>query len=203
MELEQLKEIWTSFDRRMQQQDGLNTTIIREMLIQKSDRALSRMINYNYFGIIVCIVIFPVLVWCWTVGLSLNFIGRFMVPIALVFMFFCIVMGILQLKQLHRINFSQPVNENMYRVQKISLFNKRYLLISYIFASVYILVIIVLTLIFVRIAPWRWWIAATAISVGILLAVWEYKRMYRRNIDSIMSSLEKLKELEELEDTKS
>lgn len=196
MELEGLKEIWTSFDNRMQQQEGLKSTIIKEMLVNKSDRSLNRLINYNYFGVIFCIVMLPFLFWCWTLASAVNFIGWVMAPVALVFLFFSIIMGIIQLKKLHQVNFSLPVNENMYRMQKFNLFNKRYLMMSYIFAFVFVFVVIVIVLISAHIEPWRWWGLIAAIPFGIILSVWEYKRMYRRNIDSILKSLEELKELE-------
>ena len=48
MELEELKTTWSSLDERMKKQEGLNAVIIKEMLIAKSDRGLSRLINYTY-----------------------------------------------------------------------------------------------------------------------------------------------------------
>lgn len=196
MEFEELKGIWTSFDNRMQQQEGLKLTIIKEMLVNKSDRALSRLINYSYFGVIFCIAMLPFLLWCWNIALSVNFIGWVMVPVAFVFLLFSIIMGIIQLKKLHQVDFSLPVNENMYRMQKFNLFNRRNLVIGYIFAFVFVLVVLIFTLSYGRIEFWRSWGFIAAIPLGIILSVWEYKRIYRRNIDSILKSLEELKELE-------
>lgn len=199
MELEKLKEIWTTLDNRMQQQEVLKTTLIKEMLINKSDKALNRLINYNYFGIFLLISMLPLLAWYWTVAISINFIGWVMVPVAFVFMFFALTMGIIQLKKLHQINFSLPINENMYIMRKFNLFNKRFLILGNIFGFLFVLAMIVIILISNRIELWRWWIIAAAIFLGTLISIWEYKRMYRRNIDSILKSLEELKELEETE----
>lgn len=196
MEFEQLKKTWASFDSRMQQQEGLKVTIIKEILVNKSDKALSRMINYNYFGLVLCIMTIPFLIWCITLVWPANFI-KVMATVALVFMLFFMAMGIIQLKKLHRINFSIPVNENMYIVQKFNVFNKRYLMLSYAFAIVFVVVITVFALMFIDMELWRWWALAAALPLSVLLSIWEYKRMYRRNIDSIIKSLEELKELEE------
>ena len=197
MELEKLKEIWTSLDNRMQQQEVLKTTLIKEMLISKSDKALSRLINYSYFGLILIISMIPLMLWIWQLP---GNISNVFILIVIVFLLFGIITGIIQLVNLHKINFSTPVNQNIYLVQKTNLFNKRISFIAYIIATIlFVSVIIAMLNSPYLIQSWRWFIIITIVFVGAIAGYWEYKRMYRRNFNSILKSLEELKELEETE----
>jgi hypothetical protein len=42
---------------------------------------------------------------------------------------------------------------------------------------------------------WRWITIAISVVVGSIGAWWEFKQMYRKNIDSILQSLEELRRL--------
>lgn len=197
MELEKLKEIWTSLDNRMQQQEVLKTTLIKEMLISKSDKALSRLINYSYFGLILIISMIPLMMRLWQLP---GIISNVFILILIVFLLFGVITGIIQLINLHKINFSTPLNQNIYLVQKTNLFNKRISFIAYIIAAVlFVSVIIAMLNSPYGIQPWRWFVIITIVFVGAIAGYWEYKRMYRRNFNSILKSLEELKELEETE----
>lgn len=197
MELEKLKEIWTSLDSRMQQQEVLKTTLIKEMLISKSDKALSRLINYSYFGLILIISLIPLMMRLWQLP---GIISNVFILILIVFLLFGVITGIIQLINLHKINFSNPLNQNIYLVQKTNLFNKRISFIAYIIAAIlFVSVIIAMLNSPYGIQPWRWFVIITIVFVGAIAGYWEYKRMYRRNFNSILKSLEELKELEENE----
>jgi len=198
MELDKLKEIWTSLDNRMQQQEVLKTTLIKEMLISKSDKALSRLINYSYFGLILMISMIPLMIWARQLpGIISNVFNL----IVIAFLLFGIITGIIQLINLHKINFSTPLNRNIYLVQKTNLFNKRVSFIAYIIAAIlFVCVIIAMLNSPYWIQLWRWFAIITAIFIGGIGGYWEYKRMYRRNFNSILKSLEELKELEETEE---
>lgn len=201
MELEKLKEIWTSLDNRMKQQEVLKSTFIKEMLISKSDKALNRLINYSYFGLIMSLACIPFLIWISTLPGAFSIVKNVFIPIMLIFLVINTVIGISQLIKLHKIDLSQTVNKNINFVHKLNIFNKRsYLIFTAIaFLLVFIFIFILFILYSTYIAYWRWGICITAISVGIIFCFWEYKRIYRRNFNSILKSLEELKELEETE----
>ena len=199
MELEKLKEIWTSLDERMQQQEGLKTAIIKEMLFNKSDKALSRLINYSYFGVIFGIVVLPVLIWGWT--LSSAAMSRIVVPIVALFILFYIIVMVIQLLKLYKVNFSNPIKDNNSIVNEIVIFNKRALIITNIAGFMLFIPVIIVTLMTIsNVEPWRMGALIAALFIGAIGAVWEYKRVYKRNFDTILKSLEELKELEEPDD---
>ena len=196
MELEELKEIWTSLDERMQQQEGLKTAIIKEMLLNKSDKALSRVINYSYFGVIFGIVCLPVLIWGWT--LSSAAMNRIVVPFVVLFILFYIIVLIIQLLKLNKVNFSNPIKDNNRIVNEIVIFNKRSLIITNIAGfMLFIFVIVVALITFSNVEPWMIGALIAGLFIGAIGAIWEYKRIYRRNFGTILKSLEELKELEE------
>jgi len=196
MELEKLKEIWTSLDNRMQQQEGLKTVIIKEMLLNKSDKALSRLINYIYFGVISGIVFLPVLIWGWT--LSSTAMSRIVVPIVFLFFLLYIITGVIQLLKLHKVNFSNSIKENNRIVNKIVLFNKWILIITNITGLLLFILMIIIALTSIsNVEPWKMCALIAGLFIGAIGAMWEYKRVYRRNFDTILNSLEELKELEE------
>ena len=196
MELEKLKEIWTSLDDRMQQQEGLKTVIIKEMLLSKSDKALSRLINYNYFGLVVIFTIIPVLVWWY----SHAYFVAFKIPIFLsvfILLTVSLVSGVVVLMKLHKVDFSKPVSCNIAVISKYKIFYKRMTLIACLIVTLLLALCIINIFLWSNVEPWRWAGIISGIFVGIAVGYWEYKRIVMRNINSILNSLEELKELEE------
>ena len=196
MELEELKAAWSSLDERMKEQKGLNAVIIKEMLVAKSDSGLSKLINYTYFGIIIILMAVAFMIWrIYNIPFGLFKICFFTVIL------FCIsgvIIGIYNLKQLYRIDFTKSIGNNIRLVQQYSLAAKKQLISSYILAGILMIFAVITCLAsFNNVALWRWAAIIAAICIGIVGCWWEYKRMYRKNVDSILKSLEELKELEE------
>jgi len=196
MELEKLKEIWTSLDDRMQQQEGLKTVIIKEMLLSKSDKALSRLINYSYFGIVLIISVIPLFLWAFRYAHTVLRISLFWIVFVLVI--WILVGGVYGLIKLHKIDFSKSLSSNITVISKYKMFYKRGTVITCSIGA------LALALCFVDIflsqqgmELWRLVAVITAIPIAIVGSYWEYKRMGMRNINSILNSLEELKELEE------
>ena len=201
MELEKLKEIWTSLDNRMQQQEGLKTAIIKEMLLSKSDKALSRLINYDYFGVIIMLCLIPIIFWVYMYGPIYRiatttpiFVGTF------ILIFYVLTTGVIGLIKLHKIDFSKPVNSNITVINKYKIFYKRKNLVMPLFGIMLFVLCFITFFLLPQMEPWRLVFLIFAIPITILVSYWEYKRIYMRNINSILNSLEELKELEESED---
>ena len=201
MELEKLKEIWTSLDERMQKQEGLKTAIIKEMLLNKSDKALSRLINYSYFGVTLTLCITPVIIWMYIYGPIYRV--ALITPIFIiifVIIFMIIASGIIGLMKLNKIDFSKPVSCNITAINKYKIFYKRGTFIAYLLVGSMLVLFLIAFFQLPHIEPWRLIGIVFSILVGLVLGYWEYKRMFMRNLNSILKSLEELKELEEPED---
>ena len=196
MELEKLKEIWTSLDNRMQQQEGLKAAIIKEMLLNKSDKALSRLINYSYFGLVLGASAIPFMTWAFGFAYTTIKISIFL--IVFVMLIWSLIGGIIGLVKLHKIDFSKSLSSNITVISKYKIFYKRGAFITYLLVLLIIVLLVVdIFQVSYKIESWRWAALLSAIPIGTAAGYWEYKRMGMRNINSILNSLEELKELEE------
>ena len=197
MELEELKTIWSSLDERMRKQEGLNVIIIKEMLVNKSNRGLSKLINYTYFGIIGSLIGIPLVIW----RMNSLYFGIFKTTIfflGIVLFFYGVITGVYNLKKLLKIDFAKPIGDNIILVQQYKLSIKKQLIAIYTYVGILLFLVVIVFLIDLnKIEPWRWAVIVAVICICFGGAWWEYKRMYRKNIDSILKSLDELKELEE------
>lgn len=196
MELEELKSAWSLLNNRMMQKEVMEATIIREMLVAKSDKALSKVTNYDYLGIIICMCVIGLLTW----QMNRIYFGPFKTGIFLLAIALLIVSALRSIKNLfilHKINFSNPISDNIRLVQNYNIIIKRTTIINYSAATGIVVLAIIAGLMSPNMEVWRWVVIAVSIVIGIIGAWWEYRHMYRKNIDSILKSLDELKELEE------
>ena len=196
MELEELKNTWNLINNRMMQKEGMEAAIIKEMLVAKSDKAFSRMTNYDYFSVIVCMGVIGLLTW----QMNRIYFGPFKTGIFLLAIAFLIVSALRSIKNLlilHKINFSNPISDNIRLVQNYNIIVKRTRILNNSAAIVIVALAIIACLLSPNMEVWRWVAIAVSIVIGIVGAWWEYRHMYRKNIDSILKSLNELKELEE------
>ena len=196
MELEELKNTWNLINNRMMQKEGMEAAIIKEMLVAKSDKAFSRMTNYDYFSVIVCMGVIGLLTW----QMNRIYFGPFKTVIFLLAIAFLIVSALRSIKNLlilHKINFSNPISDNIRLVQNYNIIVKRTRILNYSAAIIIVALAIIACLLSPNMEVWRWVAIAVSIVIRIVGAWWEYRHMYRKNIDSILKSLNDLKELEE------
>lgn len=196
MELDELKNTWTSLDERLQKQETLKEVIIKEMLQSKSGKALSKLINYTYFGIIVGLLAIIPLAY----KLTLTYFGVFKTTLfvgAIVFLALFVVIGIFNVIHLHKIDITKSVCQNINLVQTYKIRVKKQVISSYVFVVLFITLAIIACIISPNMELWRWIFIGIFVVIGIVGAYWEYKRMYKANTDAILESLDKLKELEE------
>ena len=196
MELEELKNTWNLINNRMMQKEGMEAAIIKEMLVAKSDKAFSRMTNYDYFSVIVCMGVIGLLTW----QMNRIYFGPFKTGIfllAIAFLFVSALRSIKNILILHKINFSNPISDNIRLIQNYNIIVKRTRILNYSAAIIIVALAIIACLLSPNMEVWRWVAIAVSIVIGIVGAWWEYRHMYRKNIDSILESLNELKELDE------
>jgi hypothetical protein len=192
MELEELKKTWSSLDGRLEQQEIWQTAVRKENLISRSDRHLSRMINYGYFGLTLCVAGLAVQIWALTLQRPLYLKAEG--ALTMVIVLYAIVMGVKGLVKLQKIDFTMPVSENIRQIQAYQVWYHVQLKVILAGAALLVVGIIVLFLFFMKVQPWLWTALAGAVSVGAVGSWWEYKRMYQRNVGSILQNMNELKE---------
>lgn len=196
MELDELKNRWLSLDERLKKQETLNENILKEILRSKSGKALNRLINYAYFGIILCLLgIIPVVYTMFSTyfGIFKTFIFISIICTLLT----SAIIGIYNVILLHKIDFTKNIRDNIRLTKTYKIRVKKQNIPMYIIAVIIIILVIIACLLSPNMETWRWIIIIACIPVGIILAFWEYKKMYKANVWSILQSLEELKELDE------
>ena len=197
MELEKLNEIWTTLNEKMQNQKGLEKTIIKTMLLERSGKSLGRLINYSYLGIIVLLVCLPVMIKI----MSLSSSFKWIVASIIVLFIICIIVNIIQLILLYKVDFAYPITKNIRLVQNVNIFNKNSEIIIYSLGILLLFIIVIAYFVLIKkIESWMLALMIVGLLIGIAGAVWEYKSFYRKNFNSILNSLKELKELNEPED---
>lgn len=196
MEFEDLKNTWSTLDERLTKQETLKESIIKEMLNSKTGKALNRLINYTYLGIIVCLIVIIPLVYRMT---SIYFgpfkTATFIMGIGLLLL--GSIIGIYNVTLLNKIDFAKEVSQNIKLVENYNIRIKKQLAATYALVSIFIALIVIACLMSPNMELWRWIAIILFIPIALALAIWEYKRVYKLNIESMLNSLEELKELEE------
>ncbi|MDH6304914.1 amino acid transporter [Parabacteroides sp. PF5-5] len=195
MELEELKNNWSSLEEQLKKQSILNEKLIREIRQTKSG-PLSRLINYGYFGIVTCILCIFFLIYAY----NLQYFGLFKTTIfilGILLGFACIIIGIYNISHLKKIDFTKNVSENIRLVQLYKIRWKKQTTVICIFVTIIFIMAIIACLLSPNMENWRWIVIGSAIPLGVILGYLEYKKMYKKNTNAILQSLEELKELEE------
>jgi hypothetical protein len=196
MELEELKSAWATLDARLQNQELLRAALLRETLKSKSDTALGRMINYGYFGLTIGILGICAMIWIACTFTIPTTLAKITYYGALLCVIYGTVQQIIGLHKLQSIDYTRSVSDNLQSVCNYQLFYRKQMVIILIWVAIIILAAVLNYLIFFRIETWRLICCFGALAVGAIGGVWEYKRMYRKNIAIIKQSLEELKGLE-------
>jgi preprotein translocase subunit SecG len=198
MELEKMKTAWTSVDKRLKKQEVLNTRIVTEMLQNKSSRALSRLINFEASTAIVLLAAIPLCVWWMNVRGADTFFPKITMIAGIIICVIGLVLTYYALRNyLTKIDFSGNIKDNMQYVNKYGIFYRKMKMAGYFVIFPVISLLLILSYYEFKV-PAHLWITLT---VGLLLtigvAIWIYKAIYDKNIQTIKESLAELSELEE------
>lgn len=198
MELDELKNTWLALDKKLGENNSLNDRIIKEMLKTKSNKSIGRLIGYEVFSLCVLLMILPLIVYLWidSARTSQFMAGAVFLISMFVFTVLLIIWTGIKIAILIKIDLSKEIAENIRRTNRYNILIKREklgsiflipvlgILCSYLYAQVNAHVTL--------------WVFMTCLFIILVLyTIWAYKRIYDKNISSIMRSLEELKELEE------
>ena len=199
MELEELKNRWTSVDERLKKQEMLNTRMVEEMLKDKSKGALSKLINYETLSGTVSLAAIPLGFWLLSEPRFADTFFPKLIFIAVIIMATVqvILSGYALRNCLMKINFSANIRDNMSFVNKFGIYYRKTKMANYL------IVIPVLSLLGIlsyyelnaSFHLWVFLIAALLFATGI--TIWIYKAVYDKSIQTIKESLAELSELEE------
>ncbi|MEA4917495.1 hypothetical protein [Proteiniphilum sp.] len=196
MELDELKNIWAQLETKMNEHGLLKEKILKAIYKNRYNKSLSQLINYTFLSCILALLGIILLIY----RISVIYFGPFkmtMFILAITFILCGFIIGITNLKLLYKIDYSKSVSHNMQLTRKYQIRIKRQSLATYISVIILVILAIIASILSSNMELWRWITIGGTIIVGIMAAIWEYKRMYKKNINSILESLDELKELEE------
>ncbi len=197
MELNDMKAAWTALDNRLKKNEEFKETIILEMIQTKAGKSMSKLINLDLFGAIVLILIIPFGAFFFD-----QFRGKFwawdiLVIFSLIVSFLGFIWQVYKIYGLMKVDFSKKIGDNIYYMNRYNIQIKRETIFQYLILIPIFVILAVLTYATMK-APFYLWIFLVCMFVvATLFSYWSYKRIYGKNIESIIKSLSEIKELKE------
>ena len=197
MELDEIKTAWAAMDERLKKNEGLNERLIKEMLKQKSSKALKTLYNYEMFGAIATLLVLPFIIYAFPQFIKSSVMHQIIIYSALGIILICIISQLYKLILISKTDLQKKVKENVAIIQRYNIYIKKETIIGTIAAFVYIFCVLG-TMLQSEMETWRWATVLIIIFGVFPLGIyWQYKKVYKANIQSIIDSLEELKDLEE------
>ena len=198
MELNELKNTWTTLEKQLKKNETLNKQLLLEMLHKKSDKSLNRLVNMDFLSIIIYLLAIPVGIWLYRDSyysylLSIKIFSVVvivMAPISIIWYYF-------KLEHLKKIDFSKNIKENMSCVTKYAIKVKQEKMANYIILLPVFYFLATFCYYEITVDVFYWTFLIVGLLIGAILTIWMYKKVYDTNIQSIKLNLEELKELEE------
>jgi hypothetical protein len=196
MELEELKNVWTSMNERLEKQELLKESIIRKLCVETSGKSLNRLLNYEIFGAIVCLLVSPVLPFIQPVLVKINATaGNIFVYGTLSLIILIVCWQIFKITGLMKIDFTKSVSHNLRCINRYRIWiNKEKI------AMIPLILIISAACIYwhvyIRVTVALWMFLVGGLISAIFLVWYLYIKLYDKNIASIRSTLDELKELD-------
>jgi DMSO reductase anchor subunit len=195
MELEELKNLWTSLDERLNKQEKLKESILKEIMQSKTNRTVSKLINYEIRSICALLIAIPLCIFIIDRVRSVFF-GDVTMIFTAIFSFIHLIWEIFKLHGLTKVDFSQSLNDSIHYINKYNIHIKWEKIASFIYIPIFG-ILLILTYSESKVPVWRWTFMVCTLLLATLFTYWGFKRIYDKNITSIQKSLEELKELEE------
>lgn len=197
MELEEMKNTWKQMNDKLEEDRLLKESLILEMIHAKADKSVNKLLNSDIISVCILLLLIPLMAYCYY-----RFNGKFIMwDIYIIYTMFICVMGfcwtIYKIRELMKVDLSKNVSENIYHTNRYNIWTKREMLITQlVFGPVFVLLAIFM---FIEMkARWDLWIFLLCmVALATVGSYWSYKRIYDKNLSSILQSLNEIKELKE------
>ena len=196
MELDNLKEAWAALDNRLKRNEELKESIILEMMRSKANKLVNRFITLEIISVVALLFFIPLCIFWLDRFWYISFMTGLNVLFGVIFSFFYFFWGIYKIYGLMKFDLSKNVGNNIYCVNRYNLQIKREKKFFWYFLLPAIVILSVLTYASVKASLPLWIFLICSLTGGILITFFTYKK-YDKNIDSILKSLDEIKELKE------
>lgn len=211
MELGELKNAWQSLDSQLHKQNILKESVLRNLIEDRSDRALSKLMKTEKKGMFYMLFLYVAFLpffrflssFAHSDNVRDNIIKAYTYETGAIWIAiyaFSLIAFIWQgwkVFSLMKFDFSNPLSENIRTIEKYNIYikwerNLMLILVPTLFCT-FLLVMIPL-----KVVSWVGLLIMAGFFVLLLVKQWlNYKNKYECNIKEIQRSIDKLKELEE------
>jgi hypothetical protein len=196
MEMEELKKLWTSLDERLNKQEVLKESMIKEMIYSKSNKSVSKLLNYEVWGAATNLLVIPFLVFLcnerYKELLAVKFFAYAMILLCIIF----VIWQLIKIRGLIKVDFMKNISHNSLLIRKYSIQLQREKLAMHFVGAIAAFFCILLYA-SLHASLHAWVFLTCMLLFSSLYTYYIRKSFYNKHIDSIRKSLEELKELEE------
>ena len=196
MELDNLKEAWAALDNRLKRSEELKESIILEMMRSKASKSVNRFITFEVISVVVLLFAIPLCVFVLERFRDSSLAGRITLFFLVVACLLNSLWGMYKIVGLMKFDLSKNVGNNIYWVNRYNLQIKREKKFSMYFLIPALVILAVLSYASMKASLPLWAFLICALTGGIVVNFFTYKKYYK-DIDSILKSLDEIKELKE------
>ena len=138
MDLEELKVSWTELDDKLKKSEALNEVIVLEMMKNKAQVSVSKLIDNEYMTLLTPIIMLPHLVSKLINPRDtyiLDVIMEYLILIMFILLLICTINSLVLLK---RIDISKRISVNIYNINKYNIRRKRGVIIGAVMLFIYL-----------------------------------------------------------------
>jgi hypothetical protein len=197
MELEEMKQLWQQYDKQLQQTQKTNQQLIHNILKERAQNDLRKILNYEYLSLAVCAAVLLLLAGSARRASDSTFITGCLVA-SFAFCIAGIAAGFYKVSLLSNTSFSKPVAQTLLRINRFNLFITKERIASTVLIPILIFVLAAVG----RKLVWdenmldhlRFWVPILALSFAIAIAgcLMIYRNLYFKRIAIIKSNLEEI-----------
>ena len=197
MELDDLKEAWTALDNRLKRNEELKESIILEMIQTKANKSLNRLLGWTIIDILGMLIFIPVILFLYNLFCGKYiFWDIFMIYTTFICCIAC-VWHIFKMRKLMIIDLTTDFADNIKRVNQYNIYVKRERIVSETIVGPIFLILMFLIFVELKAQFHHWVLLVCTVTFVSVYEYWAYKKLYGKNIDSIMKSLNEIRELKE------
>ncbi|WP_165040879.1 hypothetical protein [Dysgonomonas sp. ZJ709] len=198
MEMDELKNSWQALTEKLEKQEMLKETIIKKMLQEKTSKSLNKLVNMEMLGLVVILLFLPFIVYV----IESSKISELYTHFMCFLLFICVlvlVWVVIKLRLLMKIDLNKDIKHNVLCTNRFNLYIRREKFMMYLIIPI---LFILCAIVYASLnAPVFLWVFLGCVFLLCITGVlWQYKKIYDKNINSILKSLDELKELEEEKD---
>lgn len=197
MEFDELKKTWSILDNRLKENNSLNERIILEMIEQKANKSIGKLIFWDGFSTVTLLLLVPVIAYLVNV-----FQGKLLFwDIVMIYLAFLCFIGAVwnyfKMLGLMKLDVNKNISNNIYHINKYNIrIKKEKFAMNYIIGPP-IGILFIFTYLEAKATFALWVFLACALILSSISTYWGYKRFYQKNIDSIRKNLDEIKDLKE------